>query len=117
MRSCLLPILLVLLGFALLLLGLHMAPRGCLLHLPLARPRRQTRNLLGLAAVCFLALTLYGCGTLPLPAMACPPVPAELLQEPQEPVLLTPAEPSTTPGTTKPSTPSAAQKTERDTGR
>lgn len=52
----------------------------------------------------FSLLVLSACGTAPLPAPLCPPVPAALLTPPRPPVLLTPAPASETPGTTRPPT-------------
>lgn len=62
-------------------------------------------------------LLLSACGTAPLPAASCPPVPAELMTLPQEPVLLQPASPSTTRSTTTSSMPPDAVKTESGSGR
>lgn len=60
-------------------------------------------------AVIASALLLSGCGTAPSRARTFPPVPADLLTPPSKPVLLTPASPSTRPGTTTTSTPNPAQ--------
>lgn len=62
-------------------------------------------------AVIASASLLSGCGTAPSPVLTYPPVPADLLTPPAKPVLLTPASPSTTPGTTRPSMPSPARPT------
>jgi len=45
-------------------------------------------------------LALSACGTAPLPAATCPPVPAHLLTPPTPPVLLEPASRSPPPGAT-----------------
>lgn len=60
-------------------------------------------------------LMLSGCGTAPLPAALCPPVPAELMEPPQEPVPLQRPSNSVTPGTTTPRTPPDAASTGRGT--
>lgn len=77
-----------------------------LLALLLLSPRRWARRLT-VATLGSLWL-LSACGTAPLQASSCPPVPAELMRLPSPPVLLKPASPSTTPGATTPKTPPAA---------
>lgn len=58
---------------------------------------------------CTLLLLLSACGTAPLPAPSCPPVPVDLLAPPQAPVLLQPASPLKTPSpTTSKTRPDAA---------
>lgn len=64
----------------------------------------RMQRLLMLILLLISAWTLCGCGTAPSLDCRRTPVPVELLQEPQEPVPLIPVSPSTTPGTTKPST-------------
>ena len=62
------------------------------------------------------ALLLSGCGTAPSRADPSPRVPAELLTPPQEPVMLTPASPSTRPGPTTSRTRPDAASTASTTG-
>ena len=50
-------------------------------------------------------LMLSGCGTAPSQAARCPPVPAELMEPPQEPALLQVKPSLKTPGPTTPKTP------------
>lgn len=62
-----------------------------------------SRQFLGtylVALGCGCLLLLSACGTAPLPAAPCPPVPAELLTPPQPPVMLQPPSPLKTPGPT-----------------
>lgn len=66
---------------------------------------------------CSLLLMLSACGTAPSRVITCPPVPAQLLEPPQEPVLLPVAPPSKTPGATTSRTLSAAAKTGLGIGR
>lgn len=63
-----------------------------------------------------LLLVLSGCGTAPSRADPSPRVPAELLTPPQEPVMLTPASPSTRPGPTTSRTQAAAASIASTTG-
>lgn len=58
------------------------------------------------------ALALSGCGTAPSAVQTHPPVPAELLIPPAQPVLLTPGLGLKPPGPTRQSTPKAAQQTD-----
>lgn len=94
---------------------------GCRLRLRLlqwrqarqARPVKPRRSLLQLLAgwtpMWASLWALSGCGTAPLQASPCPPVPAHLLTLPPPPVLLTPGSAWSTPGpTTRPTPPSAA---------
>lgn len=72
---------------------------------------RSFKTSLAAALGCGLLLVLSGCGTAPSQAPWCPPVPAELLTPPQEPVPLTQTSPSTRLGPTKLKTPPAAAPT------
>lgn len=90
---CALALLLMVVVLPVLLAGLSRP------HLP-ARHSFRAGYLTTLALGCALLLTLSGCGTAPPRACTCPPVPAELLTPPQEPVLLQAPTPSPTPGAT-----------------
>ena len=75
--------------------------------LALRRPRQEVepatrsfRNGYLTTLACGFLLMLSGCGTAPLPAATYPPVPAELMEPPQAPVLLQRPSPSRTPGPT-----------------
>lgn len=65
---------------------------------------------------CGLLLMLSACGTAPSQAPWCPQVPAELLVEPMEPVLMRPTSASKRLGPTTLKMPSAAASTARTTG-
>lgn len=120
------PLQLVLLGLLIALLP----PTLCLWHLRLLRLNLQQRPFMTpmnpqlwvrgktlawlrlRTAVCISLLMLSGCGTPPSPVrVSCPPLPAELMQGPQSPVLLGEPSVSKTPGTTRLRTPSAAAST------
>ncbi len=60
-------------------------------------------------------LALSACGTAPLPATTCPPVPAALMTPPAPPVPLGPTSALPPPGATTPPTLPAARKTARVT--
>lgn len=110
----LVALLVMLLGLCLVLLPLRLVLRQ---GVPIqgAESLLMTRSFktsLAAALGCGLLLVLSGCGTAPSQAPWCPPVPAELLTEPQEPVLLTPTSPSTRPGPTRSKTPHGAEPTE-----
>lgn len=83
--------------------------------MPTSHPSLQLRALILLMVMVVVAscllLALSGCGTAPLQVVTCPPVPAELMQPPQPPVLLIPGSPLPRLGTTKPPTPSLAAST------
>lgn len=101
------PLLLVLLGLMLLTLG-YLAPTWRLSTYPVQR-RPQLRRLRW--PLCCSLLMLSGCGTQPLRVDTCPPVPAELMTRPSQPVLLEPGLRLKTLGTTRPSTPASAAST------
>lgn len=101
------PLVPTLLGVVLML---SMALLPLLLSLgPQPAGRAYRRGYLSSLLLCGSALLLSGCGTAPLQVPQCPPVPAELLTPPQNPVLLRPTSPSTTPGPT-------TTRTRRDAG-
>lgn len=92
-----------------LLPGLACRRRGVPLE-PASRSFQRS-YLATLASGCLLMLS--ACGTAPLPAAQCPPVPAELMEPPQAPVPLQQTSPLKTPGTTTPKTPPGAASTGR----
>jgi hypothetical protein len=96
------------LSLALVTLPLLAVPQGVASsRVALRRYRLSYALMLVLCSV----LMLSGCGTAPLQAATCPPVPAELLASPQAPVLLQPATRLKTPGPTSPPTPPVAAPT------
>lgn len=95
------------------LLLLMLVPLVALLPLMLAPPAAWLKGYLAAAMAGASVLTLSGCGTAPLQAAQCPPVPAALMEPPQEPVLLQPTPGLKTPGPTTPKTPRGAASTGR----
>lgn len=81
---------------------------------PIARRRSASQALLSLS---FLAL-LSGCGTARLPVIqTCPPIPVELMEPAEAPLLLVPKErasPSPTHGPTRQKTPNEPRATRSD---
>lgn len=99
-------------------LGLALAHLAPILLIPLplwllwpTLVRLMNRTRLTLLLLMASPSMLFGCGTVPLPASSCPPVPAALMTPSQPPVLLVPASPSPMSGATTPKTPPAAPKT------
>lgn len=84
---------------------------------PAAPGSRQFTGTYLVALGCGCLLLLSACGTAPLQAAPCPPVPAELLTPPQPPVMLQPPTPLKTPGpTTSKTLRDAAQTVPRTSG-
>lgn len=104
------PLLLVatVLSLALVMLPLLAPPRAVASDRRALRRYRVSYTLM--LALCSV-LMLSGCGTAPPQAATCPPVPAALLESPQEPVLLQRDSASKTPGPTTPATPPVAAPT------
>lgn len=81
--------------------------------MPLVPPAAWVKGYLLVALAGGSVLTLSGCGTAPLQAAQCLPVPAALMEPPQQPVPLQPMPSLKTPGQTTPKTPPGAASTGR----